>query len=154
VDVQRCCRCGVEKPLDAFYVTRRGYRWKRCTPCHGEVKRASVAKDPKRHRAVIARGQARYRAAHPDRVKASDWKQHLRVYGLTPELYDEMRAAQGGMCAICSKAGNRRLAVDHDHVTGRVRGLLCDLCNKAIGALGDTAEGVMRAVAYLKRGEA
>ena len=57
-----------------------------------------------------------------------------RVYGLAPGQYAEMLEAQGGVCLLC---GNRprtiRLAVDHDHQTGRIRGLLCRRCNKALG---------------------
>jgi hypothetical protein len=53
--------------------------------------------------------------------------------GVTVEQYDAMLAAQGGGCAICgTKPKTRRLDVDHDHKTGRVRGLLCHRCNRAL----------------------
>jgi hypothetical protein len=78
-------------------------------------------------------------------------------FGITPEQYDEMLAAQGGVCASCStdKPGGPYgiFAVDHDHSTGKVRGLLCKNCNLAIGMLGDSAEGVRKALAYLTREE-
>lgn len=57
-----------------------------------------------------------------------------RTYGLAPGEYAEMLAAQDGRCAICLKVPRtRRLAVDHDHQTGKPRALLCYLCNKALG---------------------
>lgn len=60
-----------------------------------------------------------------------------KQYGITVEEYDQMVENQNGVCAICEKpcASGRRLAVDHDHVTGKVRGLLCGACNRIIGHL-------------------
>lgn len=53
-----------------------------------------------------------------------------KTYGLTPEQYDELLKRQGGKCAICrARPKSKRLAVDHDHGTGEVRGLLCSRCN-------------------------
>lgn len=72
---------------------------------------------------------------------------HLRTYGITPDDYAEMLARQGGVCAICRQPETRasrrsrrpgRLSVDHDHQTGRVRGLLCHKCNMLIGNFGDS----------------
>lgn len=76
-----------------------------------------------------------------------------RKYGITRDDYERIRTQQGGVCACCQnppKPG-ARLYVDHDHVTGQVRGLLCHLCNVGIGHLGDSAAGVRMAVAYLER---
>ena len=74
---------------------------------------------------------------NPDKVKTRHRAKTLAQYGLTPEDYDRMLAAQGGRCAICGTdnpggQGNR-LHVDHDHETGRVRGLLCQGCNARLG---------------------
>jgi hypothetical protein len=62
-----------------------------------------------------------------------------------------MLAEQGGMCAICREAPAEH--VDHDHVTRRVRGLLCFNCNGALGQFRDRTDLMLRAVAYLRRGE-
>jgi hypothetical protein len=79
----------------------------------------------------------------------------MRRYGLTPDDYDRMLQEQAGTCALCSRTPEqeryKRLNIDHCHDTGRVRGLLCTPCNHAIGVLGDTAEHIRRAVAYLER---
>lgn len=82
----------------------------------------------------------------------------LARFGLTPAQYQEMLNAQGGVCAICenterstSKTGRiKRLAVDHDHATGAIRGLLCANCNKGIGNLGDSVDTLIAAAAYLE----
>lgn len=75
-----------------------------------------------------------------------------RSFGITPESYDKMLEGQGGCCAICSKPPVRkRLAVDHCHRTGRIRGLLCDLCNRGIGMLKDNPVSLRKAAEYLEK---
>jgi len=73
------------------------------------------------------------------------------THGLDPIEYERIYAAQGGVCLICSKAcvSRRRLSVDHCHDTGKIRGLLCAKCNRAIGLLGDDALLVFKAYSYL-----
>lgn len=82
----------------------------------------------------------------------------LARFGITPEQYQEMLDAQGHACAICelpervtdSRNGRiKAMAVDHDHQTGAVRGLLCQNCNKGIGNLGDNPDRLIAAAAYL-----
>ena len=64
--------------------------------------------------------------------------------------FDRMLTRQGGGCAICGRTDTwRRMSVDHDHVTGAVRGILCDTCNKGIGMFGDDTERVRKALTYL-----
>jgi hypothetical protein len=68
-------------------------------------------------------------------------------YGLSKEEYDSILKQQDYKCAICRY--DKRLDVDHCHSTGKVRGILCNGCNTAIGKLGDTLEGIQRAINYL-----
>lgn len=76
-------------------------------------------------------------------------------YGISVEEYEKFLEKQDGMCAIClSEPGRRRLDVDHSHDTGEVRGLLCELCNKALGGFNDDPDLLQRAIMYLKGGEA
>lgn len=75
----------------------------------------------------------------------------LDKYGITREEYFALKEAQHGCCAICGREPKtRRLAVDHDHATGKVRGLLCAACNMGLGAYRDDIAMLRRAIAYLE----
>ena len=78
----------------------------------------------------------------------SSQKQNLKKYGLTVSQYKEACARQGYRCAICA-ARVRVLFVDHEHKSGKVRGLLCRVCNLRLGLL-DKLDWMRRAKAYLK----
>lgn len=108
--------------------------------------------------------QERYRAeraAHKQRTVA--WQKanpskvaSIRVkarYGLTRSDFEAMLVAQSGLCLICGLQPHkmRRLVVDHCHATGKIRGLLCDGCNKGLGDFEDRIERLEAAIAYLKR---
>lgn len=74
------------------------------------------------------------------------------LYGLTPDQYDELLASQEGRCAICrteTPGGKGGWHVDHDHATGKVRGLLCDNCNNGLGRFADDPIRIQRAIDYL-----
>lgn len=85
---------------------------------------------------------------NPEKMKAAQLRKRLRVYGLSIGEYEARIRAQGSSCAICGTV-TERLCLDHCHKTGKLRGLLCDTCNKALGMLGDDAEGIRRALDYL-----
>jgi hypothetical protein len=104
------------------------------------------------------------RRAQANALYAKDPQKHMlrqrghtlkKRYGLTLEDYDAMLAAQGGVCAICSGAdpgrGYKYFSVDHDHLTGAVRELLCHQCNVMIGNAKDKVENLESAIRYLKR---
>lgn len=74
------------------------------------------------------------------------------IKSLTVEEYDTMLEQQGGGCKVCGRTpedNGKRLAVDHNHSTGRIRGLLCDKCNVGLGHLGDSLNRVLKAAEYL-----
>jgi hypothetical protein len=85
--------------------------------------------------------------------------QQLRRQQCLPAQYNALLQAQSSKCAICGatqghrSCGGRvcRLAVDHDHHTGKVRGLLCNNCNRGLGRFKDSVEILEAAVRYLKR---
>ena len=91
-----------------------------------------------------------WKEKHPTGIR--DGRLYSR-YGLSPDGYNLLMEVQGGVCAICEKPelDGKRLHVDHAHRTGRVRGLLCGLCNRGIGSLKDDTMLVERALLYLKR---
>lgn len=81
------------------------------------------------------------------------FRRNLEIYGLTTADFVRHFAAQKGLCAICSKPNERRrrLAVDHCHTSGRVRGLLCDACNNMLGMAGENPTILRAAADYLAR---
>jgi hypothetical protein len=76
------------------------------------------------------------------------------LYGITPEQYSGMLAAQGGRCAVCRSdqwpGKGSSPHVDHDHATGKVRALLCTNCNNGLGSFGDDPARLRAAAAYLE----
>jgi hypothetical protein len=96
-----------------------------------------------------------WRLENPKRQNAHYRRHHLKKkFGITPEDYEDMVAAQDGKCAICATADTSPDAwfcVDHDHTTGKVRGLLCRTCNTSIGQAGDDPARLRKAIAYLER---
>lgn len=163
--MKRCRVCGELKPVDEFYLARgtRDGRRNDCKPCNLAAKAARNAADPASNRERARRWQQqnseRYRAKqqqYVDEGRKQAWnrKSYLkRRYGLTLEQYDEMLAAQGGVCAICRKPRpeERTLHIDHDHQTGKIRGLLCFRCNNALGDFDEEYELFVRAADYLDR---
>lgn len=95
-----------------------------------------------------------YYILNKDRKDWSGRKSNLKLkFGITPEEYDAILNKQNGCCAICnthSLAFKRRLAVDHNHETGKVRGLLCMFCNTALGKFEDSVDILNRAINYLQ----
>ena len=76
-----------------------------------------------------------------------------RRYGITVEQLQAMIRTSKGRCAICQRKPKRgRLVVDHDHSSGRVRGLLCRSCNYCMGGFKDSPELMRRAARYLEKG--
>jgi len=74
-------------------------------------------------------------------------------YGLTLEEYDQILETQNGVCKICGSINldGRRLYIDHDHKTGKIRGLLCHKCNSMLGYVNDDINVLLKAVSYLRK---
>ena len=93
------------------------------------------------------------RDRNPDRAQRMRLQNLLRAYGMTPEGYEAMLTAQAGACWICTSTepgnGHLRLVVDHDHVTGRVRGLLCNNCNVGLANFRENPSLLASAIRYL-----
>jgi hypothetical protein len=94
----------------------------------------------------------RYRQENLQRVRDIERKHKLKkAYGISVEEYNSMLNKQNGRCAICRNSpDNKRLCVDHCHVTGRVRGLLCQKCNRGLGLFKDNTDSLFSAIKYLK----
>jgi len=97
------------------------------------------------------RDRARYREKNG---KDSVFDKSLRrLYGITLEQYQAMAAEQGHRCALCGEPPEtaKRMHVDHDHATGRIRALLCHHCNLLLGNAKDSTVRLRQAIAYLER---
>jgi len=103
--------------------------------------------------------QRKWRALHPtynrDRYRAHKaearaW--HIKhKYGLETGQYDSLYAGQNGLCGACSQFSVKKMCVDHDHITGKVRGLLCARCNIVLGMVKDNDEILRGLIGYLNR---
>lgn len=88
---------------------------------------------------------------NPEKTRLYKQREHIKsAYGLEWDDYQEMIAERSGRCGLCGNEA--KLQVDHDHVTGEVRGLLCGGCNRGLGLLGDDPEGLRNALRYLEGG--
>lgn len=133
-----------------------------CKPCTTAYKREWIAKRPGYAGASSRRSMAKkpekykaYRNAYraSDAGKRSTRKHHLKKqYGLTLEQYDEMVRRQSNLCAICESPQQvgPNLDVDHHHVNGYVRALLCHNCNVGIGFFDENIERLHVAAKYLE----
>lgn len=140
-----------------------------CNACRNEAKRLDRLNNPEKYKAIDQarwgtkkitsdkwreNNRERYNASMREYRKKHYQKLRLQRYDLTPEQHAQMLLEQKGVCAICSKLpkGKRPLVVDHNHDTGKVRGLLCYGCNRALHVLENIIL-LEAATAYLKKYE-
>lgn len=107
----------------------------------------------KRHRLrnqekMVSRSRQWY-INHKQRANVTQRKSKLKGYGLTPETYEAMLLKQNRLCLICGEE-MKSPVVDHDHETGKVRGLLCRVCNAALGQFQESITILERAIQYLR----
>jgi hypothetical protein len=150
VEVWECTACLCWFAAEHFFGTKTNTSGltSRCRPCHGA--QSMRTRDPERHRRAKLAAIQRQRQNNPDRFWAVELR---RSFGLTIEQYRALLASQGGGCAVCGALANpdgRRLAVDHDHTSGEVRGILCTPCNWAIGGMRDSPARLEAAAEYLR----
>lgn len=105
------------------------------------------------HRQKAREHERAYRKRHPGAARLAQRRYKFKhVYGITEEQYDQMLIEQAGVCKLCGGppiGRGLRLHVDHDHATGKVRGLLCSKCNTALGLLSDDSTLMAKAIAYV-----
>ena len=100
------------------------------------------------NKAKVAAYKKAWLLEHPDRSDELDLMVRVRRYGLTLDQYRQMVVQQNGLCCICDRSFGRG-DIDHDHVTGRVRGILCHACNIGVGAFQDNPAILQRAILYI-----
>lgn len=176
--MKRCAKCKTEKELSDF----RSYpnaRISYCITCQNEISRLWRHNNKERVAFLRKRWRAKnpnrnveqcrkYYAANRDKCKLYRDK-YRKTYKIDPRKqleyllryhykysladYEIKLAEQGGKCGICNELPKRRLAVDHDHATGKVRGLLCIQCNVLLGYARDRKEILTRSIWYLQSHE-
>ena len=143
--MKTCSKCNVDQPLSEYHKSsvHKGGHNPQCRTCYNQARKKNY--DPEKDR---ARAKAWYKR---NRQKVRE-KQMLYKYGLTTEQYSKMVADQQNKCKICEKkmTGVREPAIDHCHVSGNVRDLLCANCNAAIGLLQDDPEIIKNAARYVE----
>lgn len=128
-----CTNCRVEKDITCFHKDsgkKCGYKSK-CKTCTRKTQKIWESKNRDKRRKYRLKGE----------------------YDLTPDQYEYLLNKQHGECAICKTdkcITGRRFAVDHCHITGRVRGLLCQACNTGLGKFNDNLNNLEAAIKYLK----
>lgn len=154
-----CKKCNQNKPFDAFGKDKKRkyglttackecrnkntYNWNKNNP--EKVKQANLSYKQKRKEYY----------ADPNRMLKYRNADIKRRFGLTHDQYEEMLDSQKGVCAICKKfrlnKGKKFMAIDHCHKSGKVRGVLCHLCNRGLGLFDDNRELLISAIEYLAK---
>lgn len=151
-----CLRCAVAKPIDCFSLANNNRggdgRAHACIECNAQMTENEKA-------ALVAR---EWRKRNLAQARANNKRTHVaKKYGITIEEYNALVKAQDSVCAICRETSNSShpkgkvydLAVDHNHKTGAVRGLLCRACNHALGLFRENPSYLKAALKYLKKHE-
>ena len=160
---KKCNKCNKEKSLDSFYKDKNGKNGRRSACIECDVKKAKKwnssnkeahAGHERKHRTNnkddVKANKAKYVKNNPKNVKESQLKVK---YNMTLAQFEEMSKHQNDACAICNTPKSqliRDLCVDHNHITNKVRGLLCDPCNKALGFIRDNPKVAIKMAEYLE----
>jgi hypothetical protein len=141
---KQCCVCKTVKPFSEFYnyKNKNDNKSYRCKPCDDDARK-------------------KWKKNNPEKAHLSQRERNLKHrFGVDLDWYQTQLKKQNYCCAICKVKennvikGNRAdisFAVDHCHKTGKIRGLLCNQCNRALGLFKDSSELITKAIEYLKR---
>ena len=156
-----CLCCKKEKPLSGFGKSRgikKFYPRSYCKKC--AIKKLNYWRDknPEKVQRSVKEHYRKHINEYKNRAQQcylrNPEKWNLRRYRMTPEEYEKLLKIQNGVCAIClnveSIKRKKRLSVDHNHQTGKIRGLLCSKCNNGIGWFKEDLVILNRAVEYLR----
>lgn len=144
--VKICTLCSIPKHPTLFNKSLCGTfgRETRCKSCRKNVTRIWNQENKEK---LYEQNKA-IRLVNPE----NQFWYHIKwKYKLSKEAYLEMFTAQNGCCAICFKVEQEKLCVDHNHVTNKIRGLLCRGCNRHLGHFQDSITIVANAIDYIKK---
>lgn len=161
--MKKCSTCKIEKPLSEFYPIANGVGGvrPRCKVCACAAEKKKYGERDEFRWSKLSKQAIKLRddPEHKRNHMLAQRRWHLKKnYGITIEDFSAMLDAQGGGCAICGSKQDpaepkTRMVVDHCHRTGKVRGILCDLCNTAIGKFKDDTSLLMSAINYIQKHE-
>lgn len=145
--MKTCNTCKTPKPYDQFHKCKKSKLGIKgdCKKCRSDY----VKFYRSNNRDLMKENSNRYYYNNKDKVRDGYYK---RYYGISMAQYLELLEKQNNSCALCGCVPKKHLSVDHDHKTGKVRGLLCLKCNSSLGVFGDNIEGFLKVIDYLKRG--
>ena len=145
-----CSKCGTELNESNWpeYLRKLHLHW--CIECKRKAGREASNRYYRSHLERVKEQVRKYEAEHKERmIELRRFGQIRRKYGITVEQFNSLLKKQNDSCAICKMSFQIvKPNIDHDHETGKVRGLLCDACNCAVGAFESQKEGIL---SYLKR---
>lgn len=160
--MKACSRCQVEKPLEEFHKNGAAKDGKHahCKTCSKESYMQWHNKNRNRRRELNRQWYYRHEKELAQRrqvlLDSPEYRKKKEIYmrkfryGITEDQYQELLNSQKGRCAICKEIMTSPW-VDHDHQTNEIRGLLCRLCNTAVGMIGENVETLKSMIKYLER---
>jgi hypothetical protein len=143
---KKCTKCKIIKPLTEFHVESRNKKSGRTAWCVGCTKAHAYVYS---HKERTSRRDYYWERGGREVALARHLNNTLNNFDLLQEDYDFLVSLG---CQVCGThpSGKHRLHFDHDHATGKFRGLLCGNCNTALGLLGENPERIMKLISYLK----
>ncbi len=129
-----CNKCGADKPSSEYYARKN-------RPC-------GIGSECKQ--CIRDRANSRYKD-NPERVLDMS---AARTYNTTVEHIQQLREEAGGKCQICGREGKahyKRLVIDHDHKTGKIRGCICSNCNSILGYCNDDITTLQNLIKYMQK---
>jgi len=163
--LKKACPQGHRYTDENSYIDKRGYT--HCKTCRSDRMKVRRKNNPRVGRGINNSSKTHCPKGHPyDSLNTQYWRnkrickacaklnadwQRLRKYGLTKDSYQNLLEKQNNLCVICTKEFTTTPHVDHDHSTGKVRGLLCYPCNSGLGQFEDDIDRLKRAIKYLKQ---
>lgn len=155
-DALVCTICSIIKPMDNFYRDKTkpfGYH-QNCKQCQAKRVKAKRKQDMVWRQKQCERSK-KWRLENPERNYRSVRNATLKIkYGITFDQYVEMFNKQGCQCAVCGEKeskGYGKMAVDHDHITGKIRGILCQPCNTSIGKMQENPVLIRKLAEYIEK---
>lgn len=159
--MQKCKKCNLIKRLNEFTknnASKTGLR-AACRRCTREYSREYYKTHKERARLLAKKRRLLNKGKPSYKLQRSNYF-FKRTYGLTLEQVKQIFRQQKGKCSICKKRmrmrgnGGKRAHIDHDHKNGKIRGMICDICNRGLGFFQDNTKILKSAIRYLRKSQA